>query len=171
VPDALDRIDRALIAALQNDARLSNKELAARVGLAPSSCLERVRRLRGGGVLRGARAEVDPAALGIGLQAMIAVQLRQHAREEVEAFRAHALGQRAVVAVYHVAGEHDFLLHVAVPDTDALRNLALDAFTARREVARVQTWLMFEAARAPAWPDYLAPPLAPTTTRKKRAGG
>lgn len=60
----LDRIDCGILAALQNDGRLSNKELAARVGLAPSSCLARVRRLREGGVLRGVHADVDPRALG-----------------------------------------------------------------------------------------------------------
>ena len=64
----LDRIDREIVAALQNNARLSNKELAAAVGLAPSSCLERVRKLQDGGVLRGYHAEVDPAALGVELE-------------------------------------------------------------------------------------------------------
>jgi DNA-binding Lrp family transcriptional regulator len=78
----LDRIDRALVRALQKDARLSNKELAAQVGLAPSSCLERVRRLRRTGVLRGFHADVAPEALGVGLQALIAVQLRQHSRQD-----------------------------------------------------------------------------------------
>jgi DNA-binding Lrp family transcriptional regulator len=71
---ALDRIDFAILAALQNDGRLTNKELAGRVGLAPSSCLERVRRLREAGTLRGSHAEVDPAVLGIGLQALLAVR-------------------------------------------------------------------------------------------------
>jgi DNA-binding Lrp family transcriptional regulator len=153
----LDRTDRAILAALQNDARLTNKELAARIALSPSSCHERVRRLRGAGVLRGAHADVAPGALGIELMALIAVQLRQHSRRLVEAFRAHALALREVVAVFHIAGEHDFLVQVAVPDVAALRDLALDAFTSRPEVARLQTWLIFEAARAPALPDYLPP--------------
>ena len=77
----LDRIDCTILEALQNDARLSNKELAARVGLAPSSCLERVRRLREDGILRSAHFVVDPHALGIGLQAMIAIRLHKHDRE------------------------------------------------------------------------------------------
>ena len=64
----MDRIDFGIISELQNNARLSNKELAARVKLAPSSCLERTRRLTADGVLRGFHAEVDPAALGVGLQ-------------------------------------------------------------------------------------------------------
>ena len=65
VRSPLDRIDRALVAAVQQDVRRSNKELAARVGLSPSACLERMRRLRARGVIRGAWAEVDPRALGI----------------------------------------------------------------------------------------------------------
>jgi len=161
VGDRLDRIDRALIAALQDDVRLSNKELAARVGLAPSSCLERVRRLRAAGVVRGAHAEIAPHALGVELEAMIAVQLRQHARAEVEAFRAHALSLPEVVAVYHVAGTYDFLVHVATRGASHLRNVALDAFTSRPEVARLETSLIFEATRSWRLPDYLDEPAAP----------
>lgn len=76
----LDRIDRAILAHLQKNARLSNKELAAKVGLAPSSCLARVQRLTKQGVIKGFHAFVDPQALGIGLQALVAVKLKQHSR-------------------------------------------------------------------------------------------
>lgn len=145
---ALDRIDYGIVTALQNNARLSNKELAALVGLSPSTCLERVRKLRASGVLRGFHADVDPAALGIGLQALIAVRLQQHTRQLVEGFRAHALALPEVVAVYHVAGVTDFLVHVAVRDSDHLRNLAMDAFTSRPEVAQIETSLIFECTRA-----------------------
>jgi len=100
VKEDLDRIDFEILAALRENARLSNKELAARVDLAQSSCLERVRRLTAKGVLRGAHMELDPRALGIGLEAMIAVRLGQHSRELVNAFRAHALEQPEVVSVY-----------------------------------------------------------------------
>ena len=150
----LDRIDSRILAELQNNARLSNKELAGRIGLAPSSCLERVRRLFDAGVLRGAHADVDPAALGIGLQAMIGVRLRQHSRDEVLAFRAEMLECREVVAVYYLAGATDFLVHVAVSDAAHLRDFALDSITARPEVARVETSLLFEHARQPQLPDY-----------------
>ena len=87
----LDRIDFEILAALQEDARLSNKELAARIGLAPSTCLVRVRRLVEAGVLRGFHADIDPAALGVGLMAMISVRLSRHARDTVETFRQHVL--------------------------------------------------------------------------------
>ncbi len=151
---ALDRTDRAILALLQKNARLSNKELAARVGLAPSSCLARVQRLTKEGVLRGFHAFVAPDALGIGLQALIAVKLKQHSREKVRAFMRHLLGLPEVVALYHVTGAMDFQVHVAVRGTDHLRDLALDAFTIRAEVESIQTALLFETKWKDSWPDY-----------------
>lgn len=143
----LDRIDRAILAELQQNARLTNKELASRVGLAESSCLERVRRLTQAGVLRGFHAEVDAKALGVGLQALVAVRLSRHSRSVVEAFREAMLELPAAVSVFHVAGANDFLVHVAVGDSDELRDLVLSAFTSRREVAHVETSLIYEHGR------------------------
>ena len=153
----LDRIDCGIIDLFQKDARLSNKELAAAVGLAPSSCLARVQRLRAEGVIKGAHLEVDPEALGIGLQALIAVQLREHSRARVKAFWKHVLGLPEVLAVFHVAGTHDFQVHVAVRDAHHLRDLALDAFTTRAEVAHIQTSLIFEWAKSQRLPNYRHP--------------
>ena len=143
----LDRTDAAIVRHLQNNARLSNKELAAAVGVAPSTCLERVRRLSAEGVLRGYHADVDPHAVGVGLQAMISIRLGQHSRARVEAFQAHALGLPEVVQVFHTTGASDFLVHVAVRDTEHLRTLALAAFTERPEVARIETSLLFAHRR------------------------
>lgn len=150
----IDRIDFVLIELLQKDARLSNKELAAAVGLAPSSCLARIQKLKSEGILKGSHAEVDPDALGVGLQALIAVQLRQHSRAQVKAFWKHALGLPEVLAVFHVAGTHDFQVHVGVRDAHHLRDLALDAFTTRPEVAHIQTSLIFEWAKGRVMPNY-----------------
>jgi DNA-binding Lrp family transcriptional regulator len=152
--NSLDRIDFAILEALQNNGRLSNKELAALVHLSPSSCWERVRQLREEGVLVGFHAELDPKAVGIGLQAMIGVRLKRHTREAVESFRAHALGIEEVIAVYHVTGDKDFLVQVAVRDAEHLRDLALEAFTTRREVANLETSLIFESATKNALPIY-----------------
>ncbi len=142
------------MAELSNNARLSNKELAAEVGLAPSSCLERVRRLQADGVLRGYHADVDPGALGIGIQAMIAVRLKQHSRELADSFRDHVRTRPEVVALWHVAGENDYLVQIAVRDVEHLRNFALDALTVRDEVAHLETSLIFEHRRAWNLPDY-----------------
>lgn len=143
----LDRIDRALLAALAKNARASNKELAALVGLAPSSCLERVRRLVRDGVIRGFAADIDPTALGYELEAMMAIRLRQHTREQYENFRQYAVTLPEVLAVYHMAGENDFLLHVLARDAQQLRDLAIDRFISREEVGHLETWLVFEHMR------------------------
>lgn len=144
---SLDRIDHAILDELERDARIPNKVLAQRVGLAESSCLERVRKLVRSGVIRGFHAEVDFRALGRGLQALVAVRLARHTRKAFEAFRRSMLGLEEAVAVFHVAGANDFLVHVAVRDSDALRELILDAFTSRPEVAHVETSLIYEHAR------------------------
>lgn len=150
----MDRIDDAILSALQNDGRMSNKELAAAVGLAPSSCLERVRRLQDRGVLTGFHAYVDTGALNIGLQAFVSVRLSQHSRELVESFRDHLISLREVVGVYHVAGQVDFMVHVAVRDAQHLRNLTLDEFTTRTEVSRLNTAIVYEHYGETAWPNY-----------------
>ncbi|MEO0479193.1 MAG: Lrp/AsnC family transcriptional regulator [Planctomycetota bacterium] len=150
----LDRTDFALLGLLQNDARLSNKELAQRVHLAPSSCLERVRRLRESGVLGGAHAVVEPEAIGIGLQALIAVQLDRHTDAIVKEFRTYLFTSEAVIAAFYLAGRTDFLIHVAVRDTKHLRDLAVDFLTARPEVAHVETSLIFEHTDRHALPIY-----------------
>ncbi len=150
----LDRIDFEILEALQKNARLSNKEIAAHVGLAPSSALERVKRLRETGVLRGYRAIVDPQAIGIRLQALIAVRLQHHSRDVVETFQQHVLGLEETLETFHLAGRDDFLIHVAVRDADHLRNVVLDHFTAWPEVDHVETNLVYAHATAETSPIY-----------------
>jgi DNA-binding Lrp family transcriptional regulator len=147
--DDLDRIDFAILAVVQKNGRVANNRLAQAVGVAPSTCLERVRRLAGMGVIRGYHADVDPSALGVGLEAMIAVRLRQHSRDLVDSFRAYVVGLAEVRSVFHVTGGDDFLVHVAVRDSDHLRDLALDSFTTRHEVDHIQTRLIFQYT--PTW--------------------
>jgi DNA-binding Lrp family transcriptional regulator len=139
----LDEKDLEILRHLQNNARLTNKELARRVGLAPSSTLMRTRQLERSRVLRGYHADVDPAALGVGLEALIAVRLRQHTASEVAAFRDYVLDLDEVIRLYHVAGKDDFLVHVGVADSVALRDFAMDALTSRQEVAHIETGLIF----------------------------
>jgi DNA-binding Lrp family transcriptional regulator len=141
----LDRIDFEILNLLQKDGRLSNKEVAAAVGVAPSTCFERIKRLRDEGIILGFHADVSEAALGITMQAMVAIQLKQHSRELVEAFYEHVLTLPEAIAVYHVAGRQDFMVHVVVRDTEHLRNLAMDAFTTRPEVAHLETSLIYAA--------------------------
>lgn len=149
----LDRIDRALVALLTQDARRSNKELAAAVGIAASTCSERLRRLEDIGVFRGFHADVDPAVLGIGLQAMIAIRLRRHGADEVDIFKHRAMSLPEVVGVSHVTGGNDFLIHAVVRDADHLRDLAVSSFTSWPQVAHIETSLIFEHAAKPGLPD------------------
>jgi DNA-binding Lrp family transcriptional regulator len=146
---ALDRTDREILRILQEDARIANKALAGAVGLAPSTCLERVRSLRGRGIVRGYHADVDPAALGRDQQAMIAVRIRPHTRKVVDAFWKHVIGQPETVAVFNVSGADDFLVHASFRDPGHLRDFLLDRLAARPEVAHLETHLIFAQGRKP----------------------
>ena len=151
----LDRIDHEILALLQNNARISNKEIAKEVGLAASTCLVRIRLLQNAGVITGFQAEIDPTCLGVGIQAMIAVRLIRHFKPDVDAFRSHALSLPEVVQLYHVAGQIDFLIHVWARDSDHLRDLAMTAFTSREEVSHIETELIFEHIRSSEVPSFL----------------
>lgn len=150
----LDRIDFELLRLLEKNARIANKELARKVGIAESTALERVRRLHEAGAIEAYRADLAPAAIGIGLQAMVAVRLTRHSRALVDSFHEHLLQLPEVIGFYHLAGADDFLVHVGVRDSDHLREFALSAFTERAEVAHIETRLIFEFRRSPNLPIY-----------------
>lgn len=152
----LDRIDFELLDLLQNDAWLSNKELATRVGLAPSSCHSRVRALKASGVLKSAHARVDRRALGIQLEAMVSIRLQVHARVQFEQLRQYLLDRPEVVAVYQTAGTEDFLVLVAAKDSEQLRDFVMDHLADRPEVAHLETNLLFDVRRKMVLPSYAA---------------
>ncbi|GCD88071.1 Lrp/AsnC family transcriptional regulator [Nocardioides sp. LS1] len=139
----LDEVDRALVQLLRLDGRMPNNELASRVGIAPSTCLTRLRKLRDAGVIRGFHADVDPAALGRPIQAMIAVQVRSTARGAVDEFVEGVQRLPAVQNVYFVSGSDDFLVHVAVSDTNELRALVSEDLGSN-QVLRTETKLIFD---------------------------
>jgi DNA-binding Lrp family transcriptional regulator len=140
----LDSVDLRILAGLREDGRRSVKALAADAGIAQSTCAERLRGLIARGVIKGFRAELDLSKLGRHEQAIIGVRVRPHSRELADALIADCLAMPEVLRVMHVAGPDDFLVHVAVTDTGALRDFVLDQLTARREVAAVQTYLIFD---------------------------
>ncbi len=154
----IDRIDRKILTLLQKNARIPNNRLAREVGIAPSTCLERVRRLHQDGILTGFHATVDKRAVGIRIQALIAVRLAHHVGPEIERFEEEILAIPEVLAILHVTGENDFLVHVGVRDSDHLRQLTMGAFTARADVDHIQTSLIFEVRSKPTVPVLLAPP-------------
>lgn len=151
----LDRTDRAILALMQEDAQLSFKEIAYRVGLSASTVYERVRRLRREGALRSVRAEVDPRAMGVELQAMLLIELSLHRPETYAAFREHLDALPEVLGWYEVAGRLDVFVHVGVGSTAHLQRLVLESFTARPEVHRVETTLIFDWHRGAGFPDLL----------------
>lgn len=144
-----DELDAALVRELQNDARKTNREIAAAVNVAPSTSLERIRALRRRGVIRGFHADVDLGALGRNVQALIAVRIRPPSRRNIEAFRDWVRQLPQTVGVFVVSGSDDFLIHVAVPDTAALYSFVVDRLTERPEVADIRTAVVYEHIRRP----------------------
>jgi DNA-binding Lrp family transcriptional regulator len=146
-PVDVDAIDRRILTALHTDARMSNNALADLVGIAPSTCHGRVRRLQELGVIRGFYADIDPAAIGLTLQAMISVSLQSNARGKIHQFIQQIRQMPQVMDVYFLAGADDFILHVAARDTDDLRSFVVENLNADADVAGTQTSLIFEHLR------------------------
>ncbi|MEV6040585.1 Lrp/AsnC family transcriptional regulator [Nonomuraea sp. NPDC052116] len=140
----MDELDSEIVRLLQTDARQSNRELARQLGVAPSTCLERVRSLTRRGVIRGYHAEIDPAALNRSVQAMIMVQVRPLSRAVINAFKSSAAAMPEVLSVFVLAGGDDFLLHVAVQDLDHLHSFLLDRLSKRKEIVGFRTSVIFQ---------------------------
>ena len=140
----MDEVDSAIVRELQRDARQTNRDLARAVGIAPSTCLERVRLLRDRGVLTGYHAGVSLAALNRHVQAFLHVQVRPMSRDVIEGFKAYAAGLPEVLSVFVVAGGDDFLVHVAVPSIDALHAFLMDKFTGRREIVGFRSSVIYQ---------------------------
>lgn len=150
----LDQLDLDILALLYRNAQLTNKEIAERVGVAASTCLERIRRLQADKVLKGIHAVVDFDALGGHIQAMVAIRLKQHSRKIIESFMSEVGQSPEVVGMYHLGGENDFQVHVTVKNTEHLRDFIYRAFTSRPEVVHIETALIYEYARGTAFPAF-----------------
>jgi DNA-binding Lrp family transcriptional regulator len=142
----LDRVDREILGHLERDARIANNALAELVGIAQSTCLGRVRALRERGVIRGYHADIDPAATGHPLQALVSVRLQSFARRRMREFEDRVTTLREVRDVYFLAGVQDYLLHVATVDTASLRDFVIN-LNALDEVAGTETNLIFDHVR------------------------
>jgi DNA-binding Lrp family transcriptional regulator len=142
---ALDRTDSELIRLLQNNAWMSNKQMAAAVRLAPSTCHERIRNLRASGVIRGAHAEVDPRAIGLGLEALAFIKLANYQRAVIDQFMSDMESIPEVRSVFLVNGRYDVIIHLAVKDIDHLRNLGLDRITSQSVVVNIETSIVYDS--------------------------
>lgn len=112
----MDEKDRQIIAALQQNGRLSNQDLSERVNLSPSPCLRRLRQLEEEGIIRGYTALVDEEAFGLPVTVFVRVRLQLHAKENVRAFEAAIMNMDAVLDCYVMTGDTDYLLRVLVED-------------------------------------------------------
>ncbi len=145
----VDRVDMAILESLAADARMANQRIADRVGIAPSTSLSRLRSLRERGVIRGFHAEVDLGALGRPLQALIAVRLAVHAREQIDNFTAAVSQVPGVLMVFHLTGVTDYLVWVAASDPQELREFVVDHLATHPAVAHAETSLIYEHRRGP----------------------
>ena len=141
----LDHTDLAILRALSMDGGLTNKAIASRLGLAESTCANRLRLMRDAGVILGNRVALNFSALGFPIQAIIKVRLGSHNAEHVNALYTALTQVPGVIQAFHVAGEDDFHLHVAVESPEALRDLVLKHVTVNRVVRQTETQLIFEA--------------------------
>ncbi|MGE3194296.1 MAG: Lrp/AsnC family transcriptional regulator [Microbacteriaceae bacterium] len=143
----LDATDLAILRALSADSGLSNKALAARLGLPESTCAYRVRALRDRNVIVGQELRLDLPSLGYPIQAVIKVRLGSHGAELVNSLYDDLVRIPGVIEAIHVAGADDFHLHVAVESPEALRDLVLQHITVHRVVRQTETQLIFETRR------------------------
>ena len=138
-PIGLDRFDKRILQELQGAGRLTNVELAEKVGLSPSPCLTRVRRLEDAGILRNYVALVDPEKLGPAVSVFIQVTLALQSEQTLETFERAVTTMPEVMECYLMTGDSDYLLRVVVRDTAALRDFILDKLTKTPGVANIRS--------------------------------
>jgi DNA-binding Lrp family transcriptional regulator len=139
----MDSLDLKILAALQADARCRNTDLAHELGVAPSTALERVRRLESQGLFRGFSAVLAPEKLGFNVQAMVTVALDRHNTEAIRPFEQNVSAVSCIRACYHVTGRFDYLLHVVAVDLDHLGKLVKEDIAALPGVGRTETHIVF----------------------------
>lgn len=144
----LDTFDRKIIAALQADGRLSNVELAERIGLSPSPCLRRVKRLERDGYIDGYRAVLDRSGVGLGFTVFVGVKIDGHANDRAGDFEEAVLGMREVIACHMVSGTVDYLLEVVVPDLAHYQSFLVGKLLALSIVREVQSSIAINTLKA-----------------------
>lgn len=140
----LDAVDRQIVRLLGKDGRMANNAIAEQIGIAPSTCLGRLRSLQERGVIRGFHADIDPNAIGLGVQVLIAVRLKASTRSHVGTFAKEVAKLPGVMNVFFLGGADDFMLHVAASSTDAVRDFVAEHLSRRDDVANTVTNLIFE---------------------------
>jgi Lrp/AsnC family transcriptional regulator, leucine-responsive regulatory protein len=144
----LDGIDRRIITELQADARLSNVELADRVGLSPSPCLRRVKRLEREGYIEGYRAALRRDRVGLGFSVFLAVKIEGHANERAVKFEEAISAMPEVIACHLVSGEADYLLEVVVPDLEHYQRFLVGSLLNLPIVREVRSNIAIQTVKA-----------------------
>ncbi|MBY3484774.1 Lrp/AsnC family transcriptional regulator [Rhizobium laguerreae] len=140
--------DIRILKALQGDGRLTNQELAERVGMSTSPCWRRVKKLEEAGVIRGYQAVVDRRAVGLGVLAFVRVQIDTHSHDEAERFEREVGELEAVIACYSVAGEADFLLQVVAADLDSYAEFAMTVIRRLPGIKEMHTMFVLKDIKA-----------------------
>ena len=148
--ERLDRTDLWILALLQSDGRMSHVEIAAKVGLSPSPCSRRIRRLETVGVVEKYTALVDPKRVGQNVLAFVQIKLERHTDEIIGQFRRMLAERPEVISAHAMTGDMDFLLRVVVPDLDALGRLTLHQLLKFPGVRDVRSSLVLETLKADA---------------------
>ena len=143
----MDRIDRKLLRLLQEDASRTNADLAAEVGLSPSSCLRRIRRLKSAGVIDRVVALLNPAKAGRGMKAIVTVELERHGEQHMRRFLELAVLEPAVIQAYSVSGSTDAVLMLRLTDMEEFDVLCERLFRDRTNVARYYTMFVIRTAK------------------------
>ena len=144
----LDRIDRRLLAQLQDEGRITNVELAQRVGLTAPPCLRRVRSLEEEGVIRGYHADLDASRLGFTITVFAMVSLKSQAEEDLRAFEDHIRGLPEVRECHMLNGEIDFILKIVSRDLQSFQEFLTSKLTPAPNVASVKTSLTIRTAKS-----------------------
>ncbi|SRR5260370_41561714 len=144
----LDEFDDKIVAALQEDGRLSNVDLAERIGLSPSPCLRRVKRLEREGYIDGYRASLERTQIGLGFPVFVGVRLEAHANDRAGRFEEAIVAMREVIACHMVSGTVDYLLEVVVPDLAHYQKFLIDKLLALPIVREVQSSIAINTLKA-----------------------
>ncbi len=149
----LEAADARILAALQEDGRLTNQELAERVGLSASPCWRRVKQMEETGTIAGYRARVDRRKVGLGVLAFVRVKIDSHSEAEARAFEDEIQRLDAVVACYSLAGSADFLLQVAAADLDAYAEFAMSTIRRLPRIKEMETAIVLKEVKPlTGWP-------------------
>jgi Lrp/AsnC family transcriptional regulator, leucine-responsive regulatory protein len=143
----IDQFDEKLLHAPQRNARATSFELAEVVGLSPSSCQRRQCELEQRGIIRGYRADIDPAVLGQSFTVFAAVQLERHVRSDVQAFQKAVTQLPGILEVHHIAGAFDYLLRIGVADLASYEIFHADRLTALPGVAHITSYVVMSTLR------------------------